>query len=132
MGAPTADGLYDLFDTQTGPLATRFAATFVLTAGVGVTLMTRSAVADRARTADLRWRLARRGLLLYGFGMAFDFIWPGTILPYYGAPVRARRRDVHAQVALADRDRRRRRTRRVAHPVVAVRAHARRRTTRGG
>jgi uncharacterized membrane protein YeiB len=77
--------LYDLFDTQTGPLATRFAATFVLTAGVGVTLMTRSAVADPARTADLRWRLARRGLLLYGFGMAFDFIWPGTILPYYGA-----------------------------------------------
>lgn len=75
----------DLFDPWTGPLSTRFAATFVLTAGVGVTLMTRSAIGDPARTAELRWRLARRGLLLYGFGMAFDFIWPGTILPYYGA-----------------------------------------------
>ena len=46
---------YDLFDTWIGPLSTRFAATFVLTAGVGVTLMTRSAVGDPARTAELRW-----------------------------------------------------------------------------
>jgi uncharacterized membrane protein YeiB len=75
----------DLFDPWTGPLSTRFAATFVLTAGVGVTLMTRSSLGDPSRTADMRWRLARRGLLLYGFGMAFDYIWPGTILPFYGA-----------------------------------------------
>ena len=27
----------------------------------------------------------RRGLALYGFGLLFDTIWPGTILPYYGA-----------------------------------------------
>ena len=76
---------YDFFDPWVGPLATRFAATFVLTAGVGVTLLTRSASGNRARTNELRWILARRGLILYGFGMAFDFIWPGTILPYYGA-----------------------------------------------
>jgi len=75
---------YDLFDPWTGPLSTRFAATFVLTAGVGVTLMTNRAIGDRARTSELRWRLASRGLLLYAFGLAFDFIWPGTILPYYG------------------------------------------------
>jgi uncharacterized protein len=59
----------DLFDPWVGPLATRFAATFVLTAGVGVTLLTRSAAGNSARTNELRWILARRGLILYGFGM---------------------------------------------------------------
>ena len=77
--------LYDFFNPWVGPLATRFAATFVLTAGVGVSLLTRSAAGNRARANELRWILARRGLILYGFGMAFDFIWPGTIVPYYGA-----------------------------------------------
>lgn len=77
--------LYDLFDPWTGPLSTRFAATFVLTAGVGVTLMTRSSIGDPARTRDVRWRLVRRGLLLYAFGLLFDTIWDGSILPYYGA-----------------------------------------------
>lgn len=76
-GSPAA--LYDLFDPWVGPLSTRFAATFALTAGVGVTLLTRS------RRAHVSWVLARRGLLLYGAGLLFDFIWPGTILPYYGA-----------------------------------------------
>ena len=33
------------FDPWTGPLSTRFAATFVLVAGVGVTLLTRRATA---------------------------------------------------------------------------------------
>lgn len=71
--------VYDLFDPWVGPLATRFAAAFALTAGVGVTLLTRS------RRPGVSWVLARRGLLLYGAGMLFDFVWPGTILPYYGA-----------------------------------------------
>ena len=79
------DWKYDLFDPWTGPLATRFAATFVLTAGVGVTLMTKSSLGDPERVAAMRWRLARRGLLLYGGGLLFDFVWAGTILPYYGA-----------------------------------------------
>ncbi len=86
---PTSrDGALDeLFDPWTGPFSTRFAATFVLTAGVGVTLMTRSAVAsgDSGRVTEMRWRLVRRGLLLYGGGLLFDFVWPGTILPFYGA-----------------------------------------------
>lgn len=76
---------YDLFDPWVGPLSTRFAATFVLTAGVGITLLTRSSIGDPARTADMRWRLVRRGLLLYGVGLVFDFVWAGTILVYYGA-----------------------------------------------
>jgi uncharacterized membrane protein YeiB len=77
--------LYDFFDPWTGPLSTRFAATFVLTAGVGVTLMTNSSIGDLERTLEMRWRLVRRGLLLYGVGLLFDFVWAGTILPYYGA-----------------------------------------------
>jgi len=85
-GAPRDGGaLYDLFDPWVGPLSTRFAATFVLTAGVGVTLMTNSSVGDPDRTLDMRWRLVRRGLLLYVGGLLFDYIWPGTILPFYGA-----------------------------------------------
>lgn len=77
--------LYDVFDPWTGPLSTRFAATFVLTAGVGVTLMTNSSIGDPDRVTEMRWRLVRRGLLLYGGGLAFDFVWAGTILPFYGA-----------------------------------------------
>lgn len=84
-GGELGDGwLDDLFHPWTGPLSTRFAATFVVTAGVGVTLMTASSIGDRPRTVEMRWRLARRGVVLYAGGMVFDFIWPGTILPYYG------------------------------------------------
>jgi uncharacterized protein len=78
-----------LFHPWQGPLSTRFAATFVLTAGVGVTLLTRRATAKRhdnpAAVSAKRWTLARRGLVLYGFGLIFYEIWSGSILPYYGA-----------------------------------------------
>src|SRR5690606_26283062 len=84
-GQRDVGALADLFDPWTGPLSTRFAATFVLTAGVGVTLMSRSSIGDADRTRALRWRLVRRGLLLYGLGLLFDMIWRGTILPFYGA-----------------------------------------------
>ena len=84
-GAPRDGGWADeLFDPWTGPLSTRFAATFVLVAGVGVTLLTRSAIGDVERTRILRARLAKRGLLLYAVGLFFDRIWDGSILPYYG------------------------------------------------
>jgi uncharacterized membrane protein YeiB len=77
------------FHPWEGPLSTRFAATFVLTAGVGVTLLTRRAVADRdidpGGVSAKRWTLIRRGLALYGFGLIFYEIWAGSILPYYGA-----------------------------------------------
>ncbi len=73
-----------LFDPWRGPLSTRFAATFVLTAGVGVTLLTRRAIGDATLTSLRRWTLVRRGLVLFGFGLLFDFVWAGTILPYYG------------------------------------------------
>lgn len=83
-GAPRQPGAWgELLDPRTGPLATRFAATFVLVAGVGATLMTRS-----ASGAELRRRrvvLLRRGLLLFVAGWLVDLAWQGTILPYYGA-----------------------------------------------
>lgn len=81
----TGNAWYELFDPWIGPLSTRFAATFVLTAGVGVTLLTTSATAAPARTRAMRWKLVKRGLLLYAFGLIFDTIWRGSILPFYGA-----------------------------------------------
>lgn len=76
-----------VFDTSDGPLSTRFAATFVLVAGMGVTLLTnRSRTAgDRDAIRVDRWRLVRRGLLLYSLGLLIEWIWHGTILVYYGA-----------------------------------------------
>ena len=87
-GARPAPGFFtDVFDPWEGPLSTRFAATFVLTAGVGVTLLTRRVVAagEPGRITEMRWRLVRRGLVLYVLGQVLDVIWSGTIIVYYGA-----------------------------------------------
>ncbi|NND74606.1 MAG: DUF418 domain-containing protein [Ilumatobacter sp.] len=77
--------LADLFDPWAGPLSTRFAATFVLVAGVGVTLLTRRSRSRADRTREMRWRLVRRGAVLYVGGLFLDEIWRGTIITYYGA-----------------------------------------------
>ena len=76
-----------VFNPWTGPLSTRFAAVFVMVAGMGVTLMTnRSRLGhDAAARSNDRWKLLRRGLVLYAFGYVFDWIWEGTILFFYGA-----------------------------------------------
>jgi len=74
-GVRGGSGLAEFFDPWTGPLSTRFAATFVVVAGVGTALM---------RTERRRARLASRGLVLLVTGLAFDIIWRGSILPYYG------------------------------------------------
>jgi uncharacterized protein len=63
------------------PVSTRFAATFVLVAGVGVSLF----AWGRPDLARRRIVLLRRGLLLYGAGAVLNWIWPGTILFFYGA-----------------------------------------------
>ena len=75
----------DLFNPWSGPLSTRFAAAFVLVAGVGVTLLTRGVRHDSERITEMRWRLVRRGAILYVGGLYLDTIWAGTIIPYYGA-----------------------------------------------
>lgn len=74
------------FNPWTGPLSTRFAAVYVAVAGIGVVLLARRAIAsgDPARVAAVRWRLARRGLMLLAAGYVLDWIWSGTILWYYG------------------------------------------------
>ncbi len=76
-----------VFDPYTGVLSTRFAATFVVVAGIGISLLTERARVDGdpQEVTRSRLRLARRGLLLYGVGYFLDFTWPGTILFYYGA-----------------------------------------------
>jgi uncharacterized membrane protein YeiB len=79
-----AGWLDELFDPWDGPLSTRFAATFVLVAGVGVTLLTRRTLGEPTRVREMRWRLVRRGVLLYLVGLLLEQIWPGTIIVYYG------------------------------------------------
>lgn len=76
-----------VFDPTDGPLSTRFAATFVLVAGMGATLLTNRSRLSSDRTAirDNRWRLVRRGLLLFVVGLLIEWVWPGTILFFYGA-----------------------------------------------
>lgn len=76
-----------VFDPWEGPLSTRFAATFVTLAGIGITLLTRRRrdSGDRAAISAVRWTLVRRGVLLYLFGFFLDWVWPGTILVFYGA-----------------------------------------------
>lgn len=76
-----------LFNPGTGVLTTRFAAVFVMVAGVGVSLLTRTSRTsnDPMHLRQDRMRLLRRGMLLYSFGYVLQWIWPGTILFYYGA-----------------------------------------------
>jgi uncharacterized membrane protein YeiB len=76
-----------LFNPGTGVLTTRFAAVFVLVAGIGVSLMTRVSREsnDPALLNRDRLRLLRRGVLLYAVGYVLQWVWPGTILFYYGA-----------------------------------------------
>lgn len=76
-----------VFDPYTGVLSTRFAAAFVVVAGIGVSLLTERARlgGDSHDVSRARLRLARRGLLLYGVGYFLDFTWPGTIIFFYGA-----------------------------------------------
>lgn len=70
-----------LLSPVSGPLTTRFAATFVVVAGVGVSLF----AWGRGDSAHRRLVLLRRGLLLYGVGAVLNWVWPGTIIFYYGA-----------------------------------------------
>ena len=85
---PTHPSVWErLFNPLTGPLTTRFAATFVLIAGIGVSLFTKRARVsyNRADIQHARIVLLRRGTLLYFLGYFVQWIWPGTILFYYGA-----------------------------------------------
>jgi uncharacterized membrane protein YeiB len=64
----------------------RAAGTFVVLAGVGLTLRSRkaAATADQTRLAGVRRTLRLRGLFLLGIGFVNLVIWPGDILRVYG------------------------------------------------
>jgi uncharacterized protein len=88
LGGPVGTSrISRFFDPWNGPLSTRFAATFVMVAGMGITLMTNAGRLgnDRQRRSTDRWTLIRRGVLLYAFGFVFEWLWSGTILFFYGA-----------------------------------------------
>jgi uncharacterized membrane protein YeiB len=88
LGGPIGESAVNrFFDPWNGPLSTRFAATFVMIAGMGITLMTNRGrlSGDRRRRSGDRWILIRRGFLLYAFGFFFEWLWSGTILFFYGA-----------------------------------------------
>jgi uncharacterized membrane protein YeiB len=64
----------------------RAAATFVVLAGVGLTLRSRRAVAadDPGAIASVRATLIRRGFFLLALGFVNLVVWPGDILRVYG------------------------------------------------
>jgi len=62
------------------------AATFVVLAGVGLALMTNSAInhRDKAKIKLARIRIAKRALFLFIIGLSYITIWPADILHFYG------------------------------------------------
>ena len=77
-----------------GALANPFPVGFVMVAGMGVALLLQNVARANANLntteiaqarTEARWRLARRGLFLFTLGYGIEWVWAGTILPYYGA-----------------------------------------------
>ena len=64
----------------------RAAATFVILAGVGISLLTRKARerGDARAIADKRKTLLKRALFLFCFGLVYAPVWPADILHFYG------------------------------------------------
>jgi uncharacterized protein len=62
------------------------AATFVVLAGVGLALMTNSAIKnnDQVKIKIARIRIIKRALFLFVVGLSYIAIWPADILHFYG------------------------------------------------
>ena len=62
------------------------AATFVVLAGVGLALMTKSAIKnnDKSKLKIVRNRILKRALFLFIIGISYITIWPADILHFYG------------------------------------------------
>jgi uncharacterized membrane protein YeiB len=62
------------------------AATFVVLAGVGLALMTNSAIKsnDKAKLKITQIRIAKKALFLFILGISYISIWPADILHFYG------------------------------------------------
>lgn len=76
-----------------GPLKTfaqlfegKAAATFVVLAGIGLALMTNSAIRnqDQAKLRKARLKIFKRAILLFVIGLSYIAIWPADILHFYG------------------------------------------------
>ncbi len=84
MGAE--DGEPGWLRTLVGTLEGRAAATFVVLAGIGMSLMSRRArgSSDSADLRGVRITLLKRALFLFVVGILFYSIWPADILWFYG------------------------------------------------
>jgi len=72
--------------TLVGLLDGRAAATFVVLAGVGLSLLSEKArrLDDRVRLTHDRHMLLKRALFLFVIGLLYTQIWPADILHFYG------------------------------------------------
>ena len=70
----------------TGLLEGRAAATFVILAGIGLSLMTNRARIHNDDTVPgkIRIRLLKRAMFLFFIGLLYTPIWPADILHFYG------------------------------------------------
>ncbi|MEM1116593.1 MAG: heparan-alpha-glucosaminide N-acetyltransferase domain-containing protein [Bacteroidota bacterium] len=84
LGAPEAGPAW--LAGGVGLLEGRAAATFVVLAGVGLSLLSRTGrqSGDPGRRADDRSTTLRRALFLFVVGLAYTPIWPADILHFYG------------------------------------------------
>lgn len=62
------------------------AATFVVLAGIGIALMTNSAIKnnDQVKLKIARIRILKRAVFLFFVGLSYISIWPADILHFYG------------------------------------------------
>ena len=77
---------FSLLDAPVEALSGRAAATFVVLAGIGLSLMTARVrkAGDRAGFRVARNNLWRRAAVLFAFGALTTPIWPADILHFYG------------------------------------------------
>lgn len=70
----------------TSALDGKAAATFVVLAGIGIALMTNSALKnkDSQKLKTAKIRIAKRALFLFFVGLSYIIIWPADILHFYG------------------------------------------------
>lgn len=80
------DGGSELLKTIAGLFEGRAVALFIVLAGIGITLLTRRAIAsaDSEKIAEKRRNLLKRALFLFVVGLLYSPIWPADILHFYG------------------------------------------------
>ena len=80
LGAQAWPWLQAVADVFSG----KASATFVVLAGVGLGLMSKSAEDDKEKQAKVEMRVLKRSIFLLILGLSYYFIWPADILHYYG------------------------------------------------